>query len=409
MAIAQTYAGVAVSQEGLLTEKQRIYSIDIMRGIVMVIMALDHVRDFYHIHAFTFDPTDMTKTNPILFFTRWITHFCAPTFVLLSGVAARISLQRKSPKELSLFLLTRGLWLILLEVTVVRFAIVFNLYYDFIIFQVIWVIGAAMVVLAGAVHLSARAVLIIGLVLVFGHNIFDAFPLKPEDKGFALWTVLRQAGVLQIGEGRTLFVAYPLLPWLGILMAGYGLGGLYTGNYDSAKRRKLLLRIGLLAIVLFVILRATNLYGDPAHWSVQKNGIFSLMSFLNCTKYPPSLLYTLMTLGPVLMILSWMEGIKTKTLEPFMVFGRVPLFYYILHFYLIHITSITLYSITSGTPFSAIDFHFNKGFGGLPPGAGYILPWSYVAWFIIVLALYPVCVWYNRYKSTHKKWWLSYL
>ena len=393
---------------GVLVEKPRISSIDIMRGLVMVIMALDHIRDFFHAYAFTFDPTDMTKTTPALFFTRWITHFCAPTFVLLSGVAARISLDRKPKKELSIFLLTRGLWLIILELTVIRFGLVFNLYYDFTIFQVIWVIGASMMVLGLLLHLPERAILTAGLLIVFGHNAFDSIQLQPGDNGFAAWVFLRQSGAFEVLPGRLFLVPYALFPWLGIMLTGYGLGAWYTKTFDPQLRKKLLFRTGLIAILLFVVLRFINLYGDPAPWSSQKNPLFTIMSFLNCTKYPVSLLYTLMTLEPTLIALSVMEEMKTTRLKPFVIFGRVPLFYYILHFYLVHALALVLLMVT-GTRFSEIDFHFSKGFGGIPPNTGVSLPWVYVVWIGVVVFLYPVCKKYNQYKSTHKDWWLSYI
>jgi len=392
----------------VLVEKPRISSIDIMRGLVMVIMALDHTRDYFHIDAFNFDPTDMTKTSPVLFFTRWITHYCAPTFVFLTGVGARISFERKTAKELSLFLLTRGLWLIVIEHVIMRFGIVFNFYYDVTVFQVIWVIGLSMVILSALVYLSERTILIIGLVIVFGHNIFDAFRLQPGDNGFALWTMLRQSGVFEVAPGRLFLVPYALLPWLGIMLTGYGLGRWYTKAFDATLRKKYLFQTGLGAIVLFVVLRFINVYGDSAPWAYQKNWIFTLMSFLNCTKYPVSLLYTLMTLGPVLIILSLMEDVKTNMLKPFVIFGRVPMFYYILHFYVIHVLAIGLRVVT-GTEFSSIDFHFSQGFGGIPPNSGVTLPWVYVVWIGVVVFLYPFCKWYNQYKSTHKDWWLSYL
>jgi uncharacterized membrane protein len=392
-----------------LVEKPRIASIDIMRGIVMVIMALDHTRDFFHADVALFDPTDLTKTNPILFFTRLITHYCAPTFVFLSGVSAYISRQRKTAKELSLFLFTRGLWLIVLEFTVVRFGIIFNLYYDFIIFQVIWVIGASMIVLAAFVHFSPKVILGIGLVLVFGQNLLDVVQLAPGQPGHFWWAIIHQAGIVPLGTERICLAAYPLIPWLGIMLTGYGTGFLYHKNFDPAIRKKVLVYAGILAILLFVVIRYTNWYGDPSPWSPQKNSIFTLMSFVNVTKYPVSLLYTLMTLGPVLIILAWMENLKTNLLEPMRIIGRVPLFYYILHFYLIHVTALCLYMITTGTSWSEIDFHFSKGFGGIPRGIGYTLGWVYVAWISIVIALYPLCKWYHQYKSTHNRWWLGYL
>jgi len=394
---------------GILVEKPRISSIDTMRGLVMVIMALDHTRDYFHVDAFNFDPTDMAKTNPALFFTRWITHYCAPTFVLLSGVAARISLVRKSKKELSIFLLTRGLWLVVLEVTIIRFGLLFNLYYDFSVFQVIWVIGASMVALSALIHLPERVVLIIGLLIVFGHNAFDSIQLKPGDSGFAVWVFLRQNGFFEAFPGKSFFVPYPLFPWLGIMLTGYGLGAWYTSTMESHVRKRLLFQTGVAALLLFICLRFFNLYGDPAHWSSQKNPLFTIMSFLNCTKYPVSLLYTLMTLGPTLLLLSLMEHMKTSSSNPFVVYGRVPLFYYVLHFYLIHALSIVLLMITTGTLFSDIDFHFSKGFGGIPPNTGVSLPWVYLVWICVVIFLFPFCKKYNQYKGTHKDWWLSYI
>ena len=392
-----------------LTEKPRIATLDIIRGIVMIIMALDHTRDFYHADVASFDPTDLTKTNPALFFTRWITHFCAPTFVFLSGMSAYISLQRKSTKELSLFLLTRGLWLVALEFTVVRLGITFNLFYDFVIFQVIWVIGASMIVLAALVYLSQRVILAIGLVLVFGHNLFDLMQVQPGDSGYVPWAILQQSGTGSLWSGNSTLIAYPLIPWLGIMLTGYGAGFLFSKNFDRLKRKQILLNAGIIAILLFVILRFTNLYGDPRGWSVQKNALFTIMSFVNTTKYPVSLLYTLMTLGPILIIMAWMENWKTKFLEPARIVGRVPLFYYILHFYLIHLTALCVFMITTGTSWSDVNFHFPKTFGGIPPGVGYTLGWVYVAWISIVIALYPLCKWYHHYKSKHHQWWLGYL
>ncbi len=393
-----------------LTEKPRIATIDIMRGIVMVIMALDHTRDFFHTDTALYQPTDLDKTYPLLFFTRIITHFCAPTFVFLSGISASISRQRKSVSELSLFLVTRGLWLIVLELTVVRFSLVFNWYYDFILFQVIWVLGASMIVLAALVYLPQRIILILGLFLIFGHNLLDMIQLSPEDNGYAWWALIQQSGFFAVTPGNFCNIAYPVIPWLGIMMTGYGIGFLYDPKSDETKRRKTLLYAGIAAIFLFLVLRGMNVYGDSSQWTVQKNGIFTFMSFLNVTKYPVSLLYTLMTLGPVLVILSWMERWrKNGLLKQVRIIGRVPLFYYILHFYLIHFSSLCAYMITTGTSWSELDFHFSKGFGGIPPGAGYALGWVYVAWILIVVALYPACKWYYNYKSTHKHWWLSYV
>ncbi len=393
----------------LVTEKQRINSIDMMRGLVMVIMALDHVRDFFHYGAFTEDPTNMSTTTPALFFTRWITHYCAPTFVFLAGTSIYLNLQRKSKHELSRFLLTRGLWLIVLELVVVRFGILFNFYYDVIILQVIWAIGGSMVILAGLIHLNYKAIVALGFVIVFGHNIFDFFPLQQGDRFFGLWSIIRQAGFFSVTPTTSVFVPYALLPWLGIMLLGFGLGKLYSGEYRKEERRKILFSLGGGAILLFIILRFINVYGDPSHWAVQANPLFTLMSFLNTTKYPVSLLYTLMTLGPVLVILALLENFDLSFLRPLNVFGRVPMFYYIMHFYLIHALSLVFFLNKTGKSLGEVDFHFSQSFGGITPEGGYSLTTTYLVWIAIVIFLYPFCVWYNRYKSTHKDWWLSYL
>lgn len=393
----------------VLTEKPRIATIDLMRGFVMVIMALDHARDFYHTDAFVYDPTDLGRTTPILFFTRFITHFCAPTFVLLAGTAVRISEQRKSKRELSMFLLTRGLWLVLLEVTVVRFGILFQLHYDLIIFQVIWAIGISMVVMSAVVRLPFKAILAIGLIIVFGHDLLHGIRLEPGDRVLVVWTFIHQVNFVEIFPGVSAFVNYPFLPWFGILVMGYCLGELFGKRFDGSWRRQLLLNVGLACLLLFAVLRYFNLYGDPFPWSQQKNGLYTFMSFLNVTKYPPSLHYTLLMTGTVLMIMSWLEKGRMVLSRPLVVFGRVPLFYYVLHFYLLHLGALILYMISSGKTLGEIDFHFNAGFGGLPRGYGYPLIAGYIAWIAVVLILYPACKWYDEYKTTHNRWWLRYL
>lgn len=405
-----TSSTVVLSQPtGILVERQRISSVDLVRGVVMVIMALDHVRDFYHFGAFSYNPTDMTTTTPALFFTRWVTHFCAPTFVFLAGTSIFLSTQRKSKKELSRFLLSRGLWLIFLEVVVVRFAFFFNFYYDLTILQVIWAIGVSMICMAGLIHLPAKIILAIGLIIVFGHNISDTWQLQPTDSGYVIWALLRQTGFIQVSPQVSVLAFYPILPWLGIMILGFCVGQLYARDFDPARRRKLLFQLGTTATALFIILRFINIYGDPAPWGDQQNALYTFMSFLNTTKYPVSLQYALMTLGPVLMVLSWLEKKAVPRLKPLIVFGRVPLFYFVIHFFLIHFTALLFFMNKTGKSFNDLDFHFSKGFGGLTSENGYSLFWVYVAWIAIVVALYPLCRWYNKYKSTHAKWWLSYL
>jgi len=374
----------------------------------MIIMALDHVRDYFHSDSFQHDPLDPATTTPFLFFTRFITHFCAPTFVFLAGTSAYLMGLKKTKAALSGFLLKRGLWLILIEVVLISLAWTFNPIFDAFLFQVIWAIGASMVIMAALIHLPARAIWISGLAIVFIHNLLEMIPITPEHgAGFVIWGFFTNTFFYFEGS-PIVMVPYPMLPWLGIMMSGFGVGLLFSPQFDTAKRKKYLLYIGTTAVLLFIVLRFFNLYGDPRPWSVQKDSLFTVMSFINTTKYPPSLMYTLMTLGPVMMILSWMENANLNVLKPLNVFGRVPLFYYILHFALIHATAKFIYATTNHVDFSKLTFRFTEDFG-IPAEGRYSLGGVYAAWFCVVLFLYPICVWYNRYKSTHRNWWLSYL
>jgi len=314
----------------------RLTSIDALRGLVMVVMALDHTRDLFSNAAF--DPTDLTQTTPLLFFTRWITHFCAPVFVLLAGTSAFLSLSGgKSRGELARFLVTRGLWLMLLEVAVVTpLGWSFNFDYGFTRLQVIWVIGASMAVLAGLVPIvPRRAIGVLGLVIVLGHNVFDG-PHAAWLGGFAgTWTLLHNLTPLQPFPHKTVLSIYPIVPWFGVMALGYGCVGELM-LVDPRKRDRLLLIIGLAMIALFALLRASNLYGDPKPWAVQKDAVRTLLSFVSCTKYPPSLLYLLMTLGPAAIVLAFADRLPRLITEILTTYGRVPLFYYLLHLPILH-------------------------------------------------------------------------
>lgn len=391
-----------------LNQKQRLNSIDLIRGIVMIIMALDHTRDFFHIDAQLFSPTDLSKTTTVLFLTRWITHFCAPTFVFLSGISAGLSGQRKSTKELSWHLFTRGLWLVIIEITLMRFGFAFNLYYDLTFFEVIYTIGASMMILSLLVFLPQTAVLVLGLMLMFGHDALNLIRLTPQDSGYTIWTLLVQPGFISLDETHGIFVSYPVIPWLGIMLVGYGSAQLYT-DFAPEKRKKILLYAGMLAIALFFAIRFARVHGDLDTWSVQKNVWFTFLSFINCTKYPVTLLFTLMILGPVLIFLAFSERAAGWVVEKITVFGRVPLFYFLVHFYVLHIAALATHLIVSGRSLSEIDFHLSASLGGIVPGAGYPLIWTYVAWIALIIVLYPVCRWYNSFKSKHSHWWLSYL
>lgn len=389
----------------LTAEKWRISSIDILRGLVMIIMALDHVRDFFHISAMVEDPTNLNTTTPALFFTRWITHYCAPIFVFLSGTSAFLSGQKKTKKELSSFLLKRGLFLMVLEIVVVNFLIVFDPLYRFIGLQVIWVIGLSMVLLSFLLYLPLRVLFMIGIVMVAGHNMLDGFNYNNMNE-IPFWhAFFHQQMFTSYGEGRFFAVLYPLIPWPGVMLLGYCMGAWYVKEFDAAKRKRLLLGWGLTTIAAFFILRWVNVYGDLVPWSTQKDNTMTIISFFNVTKYPPSLLYLCMTLGPALLLLIWLEKVKAGWTNVVSVYGRVPMFYYLLHFFTIHVLCIIAF-FAVGRPLSdmaAGNFAFR------PNDFGFTLPVVYLIWIAVVAGLYPLCKRYDTFKQHNKRWWTGYL
>ncbi len=403
--------------------RQRLDSIDLLRGIVMVIMLLDHTRDFVHYAQLQgFDPTDLSHSSVKIFFTRWLTHFCAPVFVFLAGTGAYLQIARgKSKRELSRFLLTRGLWLVVLEFTVVRCATFLNFDYRFIgVAQVIWVIGVSMIVLAGLIHLPVRMIACAGLLMIALHNLLDRFHFAgwrgPATAVPGFWTkiyfFLHQPfePVPLLGwPSPVVFVLYPLIPWIGVMAVGYSLGALY--QMEAPQRRKWLWNIGGVAMLLFVVLRFINYYGDPTPWSHQTRAAMTVVSFFNVMKYPPSLLFLLMTLGPALIALAWFElsGSKSSSFirRFFVTFGRVPLFFYVLQWLMAHLTSIIAH-LVGGKPVRWM-FGSQIGTNGPPPGVGFNLAIVYVCWIAGVLLLYPLCKWFAGVKARRKDWWLSYL
>lgn len=410
----------------------RIDSIDLLRGVVMVIMMLDHTRDFVHNAALQFDPTNLTKTNIALFLTRWITHFCAPVFVFLAGTSAYLQLARgKSKSELSRFLFTRGVWLIVLEFTVVRFGFTFNLDYRFLgALQVIWVIGVSMIILGALIHLPIKIIAAIGIAMILFHNLLDGYQVQSwrgpgspvPGLRASLWIILHQpfSALPVFGfPGPVAFVIYPLIPWIGVMATGYSFGTLY--QLQPERRRKLLLIFGAVVTLLFVALRGINIYGNSERWSSQKNFLYTVLSFVNTTKYPPSLLFLLMTLGPALLALAWFElntlgRVGSPALQPgwraglrsvFVTFGRVPLFFYILQWLTAHMISLLLHWIAgkpTGWLFESPIGNFNA-----PPGIGFDLWVVYACWILGVLLLYPLCKWFAGVKQRRRDWWLSYL
>jgi uncharacterized membrane protein len=382
--------------------RTRLESVDVVRGVIMIIMALDHTRDYFAIPGQ--DPTNLGTTTIALFFTRWITHFCAPVFFLLTGTGAYLSLRRKSPSELSRYLLTRGLWLIFLEAVVMRcFAYQFNFDFRVTFLIVLWALAWAMIALSALVRLSATTVAVIGAIMILGHNLFDGVTSTN-----LLWTLLHGRGFLLNTPDHVVFVVYPLIPWIGVTMVGYGLGQIY--DWDAERRRTFLVRLGLALSVAFVALRAANLYGDPSRWAVQSTTVFTVLSFLNTSKYPPSLLFLLMTLGPAMLFLRAVDDGTPRVLRPALVIGKVPLFYFMLHFALIHLFAVIVCYARYGSAhwmFESPDLA-NYPFT-TPPGWGYPLPIVYLVWAIVVLTAYPLCRWFAALKQRRSDPWLSYL
>ncbi len=393
----------------LTASRARISSIDLLRGIVMVIMALDHVRDFFHKDAFMHDPLDPQTTTPALFFTRWVTHFCAPIFLFLAGTSAYLMSLKKTKTELGSFLIKRGLWLIVVEVVFVTLAITFNPFYNTLILQVIWATGISMVILGLMVRLPYKLILIIGIAIVFGHNLLD-YPEAAHGHKMGFWWDLIHSGNFSMypyAKDHAVLILYAFLPWTGIMLIGYCMGKLFSPAVSSAQRKKMLLYSGFGLIALFVVLRLINGYGDPVPWTTQRNAGHTFLSFLNVNKYPPSLMYISITLGPGLVFLALAEHIQNKITDIFIVFGRTPFFYYVIHFYLIHVL-VTVAFFLAGC--GAKDI-FTPGFFFYfrPKQFGFDLWVVYVVWFIVILIMYPLCKKYDRYKSTHRTWWLSYL
>jgi len=388
--------------------KERIRGIDTIRGLIMVIMTLDHSRDFLHFQGPAYAPTNMATTTVILFFTRWVTHFCAPTFVLLSGVSAFLAGLRRSRSELTGFLFTRGLWLILTDLLVISLLFTFDGRYHVFVLEVLWAIGCSMVLLALLVWLGASRLLIgvLGCVLVFGHNLLDYAHIPQGGVGGNLMTLFLtgRGAVISLWGDRIVVLLYAALPWSGMLLIGYVLGSLYRPDFDAARRRRVLIRVGCGVIVLFVLGRWINGYGDPAPWATQRDAAHTVLSFLNATKQPPSLLYVSMTIGPVLVLLAWVDRMQNGFTSFCTVYGNVPYFYFIVHLCLLRALNILL------IPASGLAYQSD----GNPlvwqaKGFGFPLWMCYGYWVFVVVALYLPCRWYGKYKRTHRQWWSSYL
>jgi uncharacterized membrane protein len=389
-----------VSESPAVT-RARISSIDTVRGVIMIVMALDHTRDFFGFAGIS--PTNLEQASAALFFTRWITNICAPVFFLLTGTGAYLSLRKKSKSELSRFLFTRGLWLIFLEQVVMRgFGWQFNFDYKVSMLVVLWALAWAMIFLSVLVYLPAKFMASIGIVMIAAHNLLDSVQSSNP-----LFSILHSPGFVVNNARHVVFVAYPLVPWIGVTAAGYGLGQIY--DWPIERRKTFLLRLGVILAMAFVVLRGINLYGDPSRWSAQKSAFFTALSFLNTTKYPPSLLFLLMTLGPALLFLWTVDDGTPPWLQPAHTIGKVPLFYFLLHVPLIHVLAIIVCYFRYGQ----VHWMFESpGIGQFPitppPGWGFSLPIVYLVWIFVVIALYPLCSWFAALKQRRHDAWLSY-
>ena len=399
-------------QPNLSQNKNRIESIDIVRGLVMLIMALDHVRDYIHSTSVTEDPLNLQTTTPILFFTRWITHFCAPTFVFLSGSSIYLQSLRKTKKELSSFLIKRGLWLIFAEFFIISLGWTFNPFYNAIPLQVIWAIGISMVILGICIKLPLKFIFAIGLTIVLFHNLLDIPESAKDFKAGFWWDLLHHGNFVpyQFAPNHFILIVYPFLAWTGWMMLGYCFGIFFGPTYTSQQRKSIFIKMGVAVLLFFIVLRYSNFYGDPFPWSSEKNTVLSIFSFIKVNKYPPSLLYLCMTIIPVLFLLAYLEHIKNWFTNILVVYGRTAFFYYILHIYLIHLICTINFFANGHTVAEAIKSMPNYPFLFQLPGDGYSLGIVYLVWVFVIIALYPICNWYDQYKRAHKeKWWLSYL
>jgi len=389
----------------------RLSSIDALRGAVMIIMALDHVRDFFHSAAMSFSPTNLSRTTPVLFFTRWTTHFCLPVFMFAAGMGVYLYGRNRTKGQVSRFLWTRGLWFIALELTVMQLAYNFNFSLRYLILLLIlWIFGICLLAMAALVYVPMRWLAVLSVAVILLHNCLDGIRAAQFGSSAWIWNLLHQPGVIPAGS-KLVLVTYTFLPWIGVMTAGFCFARVF--QLEPEARRRTMLRLGLVATIGFIVLRAVNHYGDPAPWTHQKSALFTALSFLNCTKYPGSLDFLLMTLGPALLVLAWFDRLTFKPANPLVVFGRVPMFYFILHFYLIHALAVLAAWLRYGS--SAAPFVFNPlpSMGGpralFPPDFGYNLWVVYGVWLLVVALLYPVCRWFAKVKSTRRDWWLSYL
>lgn len=386
---------------------KRIQNIDIARGLVILIMALDHCRDLLHTTAITQNPTDLNTTTPILFFTRWITHFCAPAFVFLAGSSAYLSFKKSKNRSVARnFLIKRGLWLVLLEFTVINFGLWFDIHFQMLFFQVIAAIGFGMIILATILSISPKTITAIGIGIISIHNLLEWLFQGSQSIWIKIASPFFVPSMFPLSEHLTFFIGYPLIPWLGILLLGFGLGRIF--EMETATRKKRFLQYGLISLIGFLVIRFINIYGDPSPWAKQESFVKTVLSFLNTSKYPPSLLYSLMTLSGLFFLLSFTEGIQNTASQFLSIYGKVPLFFYLIHWYIIHPIMFGML-FSQGYHWKDLPFG-NFQFGRPATESGWPLGIVYLVWILVILLMYPLCKWYSNYKMNHpEKTYLRFL
>jgi uncharacterized membrane protein len=400
------------SEANTFVPAPRIQSVDALRGAIMMLMAIDHIRDYVARSAQQFLPTDLTRTTPAIFFTRWITHFCAPVFMLTAGLGAYFWMTRghHSRGELSRLLISRGVWLIFLEVTILRLILFSEISFaaNPVILMILWAIGISMIALAELVYLPMPALAAVSIAIIALHNLLDNISASRFGRAAWIWDILHRQNVFAF-HGISFVTSYPVLPWIGVMAGGYCLGPVF--NWDADRRRHFLVRLGLALTGAFVLVRAVNIYGDPLRWSHQASTVFTVLSFLNVRKYPPSLDFLLMTLGPAMVAMAWLETFDFHFTNPLLVFGRVPFFYYGAHLFLAHLIVIGMNFVRYGAkPFLLIAPPSMGSRSQLfPAGYGFPLWTVYAVWVVVLLLLYPACLWFARLKQRRHDWWLTYL
>ena len=390
----------------------RIQSVDALRGAIMMLMAIDHIRDYVARSAQQFLPTDLTHTTPAIFLTRWITHFCAPVFILTAGLGTYLWMTRghHSKVELSRLLISRGIWLIVLEVTLLRLILLSQISFTAnpVLLIILWAIGISMIALAGLIYLPMRVIAAVSIAIIALHNLLDSVSAERFGRAAWVWDILHQQNVFSF-HGINFVTAYPVLPWIGVMAGGYCLGTIF--EWDANRRQRFLVLTGLALAAAFVVVRALNIYGDPLRWSHQATPVFTVLSFLNVSKYPPSLDFLLMTLGPAMIVMAWLEKFDFHFTNPLIVFGRVPFFYYGAHLFLAHLITIGMNFVRYGA--KSFLLIASPSMGGsselFPADFGFPLWTVYSVWVVVLLLLYPACLWFARLKQRRHDWWLTYL